>query len=117
MTELNIIIDCIAPQKTRQVRKDYLPYMTKDLRQRQQTVKNLHTTAKNTNDNNDWLNFKNSNAKLKKDIDSRQKQFITNKLDNRMDMWSTVKDINNTNKAAPPRNIVYKNQRGRECLS
>ena len=108
MTELNNIIDCIAPQNTRQVRKNYLPYMTKELRQRQQTVKNLHTTAKNTNDYNDWLNSKNSNAKLKKDIDSRQKQFITNKLDNRMDMWSTVKDINNTNKAVPPEILFTK---------
>ena len=76
MTELNIIIDCIAPQNVRQVKKNYLPYMTKDLRQRQQTVKNLHTTAKISNDNNDWLNFRNSNAQFKKDIDNRQKQYI-----------------------------------------
>ena len=57
MTELNNIIDCIAPQHTRQVRKNYLPYMSNELKQRQQTVKNLHTTAKNTPDNNDWLNY------------------------------------------------------------
>ena len=57
-TELNNIVDIIAPKKTRQVRKNYNPYMTETLRQKQQELQKLHSKAKHTGDRNNWTMYK-----------------------------------------------------------
>ena len=62
MTEINGIMNIIAPSKITQVRKDYKPYMTDDLQQRQQDNIQLLKTAKMTGRSCDWTEYKNNKA-------------------------------------------------------
>ena len=102
ISELNGIINIIAPSKIVQVRKNYILYMNEDLIQRQQTKTQLYNKAKMTGSTSDCTNIKNHKTTLVKDITNRQKQYINDKLNNTTDRWKTLKDINKTNKSDPP---------------
>ena len=58
MSEFNNIIDIIAPCTIKQVRKNYTPYISKVLRQKQKELKKLHNKAKRTQNSKDWLKYK-----------------------------------------------------------
>ena len=66
MTELNAIINIIAPSKIIQVRNDYTPYMTDDLQQRQTDNLQLLKTAKRTGQTSDWTEYRNKKHYLTK---------------------------------------------------
>lgn len=65
MSEFSNIIDIIAPHTIRQVRKNYTPYISKTLRQKQGKLRKLHIKAKRTQDNADWTKYKNTKATVK----------------------------------------------------
>ena len=91
MTEYNNIIDIICPNIIRQVKKNYIPYMNKSLRAKKLNLNRLHKQAKRSQDNNDWLNYKNTKAIVNKEISQNKTKYINNKLDNSNDRWSTIK--------------------------
>ena len=66
--------------------------MTEDLIQRQHTKTQLYNKAKMTGSTSDWTNFKNHKTTLDKDINKRQKKYISDKLNNIKDRWKTLKD-------------------------
>merc|ERR1712240_978445 len=76
MKEYNNIIEIIAPQTKRQVKKNYTPYINKETRKEKQNLHKLHTKAKQTQDNNHWREYKNHKATLNKKINKQRQDYI-----------------------------------------
>ena len=85
MNEYKNIIEIIAPQTKRQVKKNYTPYLTQETRKEKQNLQKLHTKAKQTQDINDWREYKNIKATLNKKINKQKQEYINKKLDNSED--------------------------------
>jgi len=90
MSEFNNIIGTIALRKIKQVRKNYTPYISKTLRQKQQELRKLHIKAKITQDNADWTKYKNTKATVNKLVSKHKSKYVTDKLDNSNDRWKTI---------------------------
>merc|ERR1712240_767534 len=110
MNEYNNIIEIIAPQTKRQVKKNYTPYLNKETRQEKHNLQRLHTKAKQTQDTNDWREYKNTKATLNKKINKQRTEYINKKLDNSGDRWKTLKEINNSKTFTSPRSIINKDK-------
>ena len=65
--------------------------------------------AINTNEFEDWLNFKNNRNNTQKMVKDAKKQYTTNKINNSHIKWRTIKNINNVNQQHPPNKIIYNN--------
>merc|ERR1712240_160382 len=76
MREYNNIIDMIAPQTKRQVRKNYTPYLNKETRQERHNLQQLHTKEKHTQDTNHWNEYRNTKAILNKNINKVKTEYI-----------------------------------------
>merc|ERR1712240_304919 len=79
MKEYNNIIEIIAPQTKQQVKKNYTPYINKETRLERQNLQKLHTKAKQTQDNNDWREYKNNKATLNKKINKQKNSLYKQK--------------------------------------
>ena len=110
MSEFNNVIEIIAPCTIKQERKNYAPYINTTLRNKQRILQRLYNKAKKTKCNEDWLNYKNTKARLNKEVSQQKKKYISNKLNNSNDRWKTLKDLNNTNAITTPRNIIKNNK-------
>ena len=97
MSEYNNVIEIIAPCNIQQVRKNYTPYLSKAILQKQKNLQKLYNKAKQTKCNEDWLKYKNTKTSVNKEISQLRKKYITDKLDSSNDRWKTVKDLNNNN--------------------
>ena len=85
MSEFNNIIKIIAPCTVKQVRKNYTPYISKVLRQKQNELRKLYTKAKRTQNNDDWIKYKNTKVTVNKLLAQHKSKYITNKLNNSND--------------------------------
>ena len=59
MREFNNIIEIIAPRTKRQVKKNYTPYLNKETREGKKKLYQMHNKAKQTQQNDDWREYKN----------------------------------------------------------
>ena len=59
MREYNNIIDIIAPQTKRQVKKNFTPYLNKETREGKKQLHKMHTKAKQTQEDKHWREYKN----------------------------------------------------------
>merc|ERR1712240_391568 len=64
MKEFNNIIEIIALQTKRQVKKNYTPYLNKETRKEKKQLNKMHTRAKQTQDDEHWQEHKNYKATL-----------------------------------------------------
>ena len=87
ITELNNIINIIAPSKITQIRKNYTPYMSKGMTKRQKDLKKMYNKATKSKSNIDWNEYKNLKAVLDKDITKKQRIYYDNKLNSSKDRW------------------------------
>merc|ERR1712240_198451 len=99
-----------APKTKRQERKNYTPYLNKETRQEKHKLQRLHTKAKQTQDANDWKEYKNNKATLNKKISKQKTEYINKKLEKSSDRWKTLKEINNTKSFTSPRSITNKDK-------
>ena len=110
MSEFNNVIEVIAPCTIKQEQKNYAPYISTNLRNKQRILQQLYNKARKTKCNEDWLKYKNTKARLNKEISQQKKKHISNKLNNSNDRWKTLKELNNTNSITTPRNIIKNNK-------
>merc|ERR1712240_944761 len=108
MREFNNIIEIIAPKTKRQVKKNYTPYLNKETREGKKKLYQMHNKAKQTQQNDDWREYKNYRATINKQIDRQKQEYINKKLDNSEDRWKTLNEINNKTTFTSPRSIIYK---------
>merc|ERR1712240_396692 len=80
MREFNNIIDIVAPQTKRQVKKNYTPYLNKETRQEKKQLHKMHTKAKQTQENDHWREYKNQKAILNKKINKQKQEYINKKI-------------------------------------
>ena len=85
MSEFNNIIEIIAPCKIKQEQKNYTPYINKIMRYKQRKFRKLYDKAKRSNNDEDWLKYKNTKATLNKEIAQSKKIYIANKLNHTKD--------------------------------
>ena len=120
-SELNLIINCIAPKKRIQLTKKFAPYINKQLKA-EITIKNSqYKKYIKTKDKNDLLEFRNKRREVNHKIKQAKnayysKIFSNNNSKDKSDddnifksnvMWKTLKDTTNTNKGGTPSNIIY----------
>ena len=67
-SEFNNVIEIIAPCTVKQERKNYAPYINTTLRNKQRILQQLYNKARKTKCNEDWLKYKNTKAKLNKEV-------------------------------------------------
>merc|ERR1712240_891276 len=108
MRGINNIIEIIAPRTKRQVKKNYTPYLNKETREGKKKLYQMHKKAKQTQQNDDWREYKNYRATINKQIDRQKQEYINKKLDNSEDRWKTLNEINNKSTFTSPRSIIYK---------
>ena len=58
ITELSLIIECIAPSKKVQCSKSYAPWITKEFIRESKLKDELHKIAKVSNNGDDWRKFR-----------------------------------------------------------
>merc|ERR1712240_850711 len=108
MRGINNIIEIIAPRTKRQVKKNYTPYLNKETREGKKKLYQMHKKAKQTQQNDDWREYKNYRATINKQIDRQKQEYINKKLDNSEDRWKTLNEINNKSTFTSPRSIIHK---------
>merc|ERR1712240_269665 len=108
MRGINNIIEIIAPRTKRQVKKNYTPYLNKETREGKKKLYQMHNKAKQTQQDEDWREYKNYRATINKQIDRQKQEYINKKLDNSEDRWKTLNKINNKSTFTSPRSIIHK---------
>ena len=136
MTELNLIIDTIAPTRVIQISKCHTPYIDEQCRQLIDARDKLYDFAIFTKDHDDWRIFRHKRNEVEKLIESKKKEHFTKKFTtnrpqninnnhnnfqnidqkrntntdtNGHGMWKNLKKFSGTNKAIPPRSIISNN--------
>merc|ERR1712243_128683 len=89
-------------------KKNYTPYLSKETRKGKKKLYQMHNKAKQTQDNDDWREYKNYRAAINKQIDRQKQEYINKKLNNSEDRWKTLNEINNKSTFTSPRNIIHK---------
>ena len=125
LNELHIIINAIAPKKRIQVKNDYCPFLTKDLKTAIKERDNLLLIAKTSRNITDYINFKNKRNAVDKEFKQKKHKYYNNILgkNNNNDydsilnidtpieasrkLWKTVKEYTKTNKHSTPNTIIY----------
>merc|ERR1712243_133998 len=95
MQEFNNIIEIIAPRTKRQIKKNYTPYLNKETREAKKKLNEIHNKAKQTQQDDDWREYKNQRATINKQVDNQKQEYITKKLNNKSTFES-------------PRSIIHK---------
>merc|ERR1712240_36348 len=108
MREFNNIIEIIAPRTKRQVKKNYTPYLNKETREAKKKLNEMHNKAKQTQQDDDWREYKNQRAIINKQVDTQKQEYITKRLNNSENRWKTLNDINNKSTFESPRSIIHK---------
>merc|ERR1712240_964750 len=85
MRELNNIIEIIAPRTKRQVKKNYTLYLNQETREGKKKLYQINKKAKQTQQNEDWREYKNHRATINKQIDRQKQEYINKKLNNSED--------------------------------
>ena len=78
--ELNSIIECIAPQKKVQFRKDYKPYLNSELLEKIKMSNDYLKEAIKSNDITDWRQFKHYRNDTMKSINMERKKLYFRKI-------------------------------------
>ena len=111
--EINTIINTIAPRKITQIRKNYAPHIDTETLTAIHERKRLHNIAKTTQEQDNWRHYRNHRNQLNKLLKNKKQQYFSDKFNStdkyRKDMWTTLKDITNTNKQQTPRAITHNN--------
>merc|ERR1712240_159741 len=107
MREFNNTIEIIAPKTKRQVKKNYTPYLNKETREGKKKLNQMHNKAKQTQQDEDWREYKNLRATINKQIDRQKQEYINKKLNNSEDRWKTLNEINNKSAFTSPRSIIH----------
>merc|ERR1712243_427621 len=89
-------------------KKNYTPYLSKETRERKKKLNQMHNKAKQTQQDEDWREYKNYRATINKQIDRQKQEYINKKLNNSEDRWKTLNEINNKSTFTSPRNIIHK---------
>merc|ERR1711954_230420 len=108
MREFNNIIEIIAPRTKRQTKKNYTPYLNKETREAKKKLNEIHNKAKQTQQDDDWREYKNQRATINKQVDNQKQEYITKRLNNSENRWKTLNDINNKSTFESPRSIIHK---------
>ncbi len=129
-TELNNIIDIIAPKYKIQTKTTHAPYIDKHLLQQIQQRQSYHNTACQTNLPEDWRQYRHYRNYLNRQLNNKKTEYYTNKF-NKIDtntntdnntnnntdnpkqnnkMWRTLQTLTKTNKQQTPKQIIHDNK-------
>ena len=119
ITELNNIIQTIAPSRLVQCKNRYNKWYNKDIETQADIKNKAHDKAKMTNDPDDWRDFRRQRNKYNNDIKTAKNNYYYNQLtirdkrdkndiklknnltsDNKL--WTTVKDMTDSCNKTPP---------------
>merc|ERR1712240_202393 len=76
-------------------------------REGKKKLNQMHNKAKQTQQDDDWREYKNYRATINKQIDRQKQEYINKKLTNSEDRWKTLNEINNKSTFTSPRNIIH----------
>ena len=108
--ELNTLIDTIAPCKIVQNKKDYCPYYDNEILNDIQNNKNMLKLAIETNDKDNWRNFKNNTINLNTKIEEAKKEYFKKGFSSKNDQWKFLKKFNENLGQQIPNNINFEGE-------
>ena len=108
--ELNSIIDHFTEPKIIQFTKKYIPFYNEELRNNIYENNKLLTKAIDSNEIEDWRNFKNKRNSMQKDIQKVKTSYYKEKFENNKDKWKILKEIHENKKQQTPNNITFENK-------
>ena len=106
-TELNSIIEMIAPTKYQQFKKKYTPYYNKKTVQDRKTMNEYLTDAIKTNNQYSWRLFKNFRNSFFKGVKELAANYIKNRFMHYKDKWKCIKEYNGNSKTNPPSTLIH----------
>ena len=98
INEFNIIIDNIAPSKTVNYKKDYAPYVNKNLKEKIIYNHRLISIAIQSNKTKNQRIFRHNKNTLNKDVDNAKAKYMKENLGHPKKGWNTLKTFDNTSK-------------------
>ena len=105
-SKLTFILDTMAPMKTVQIRKHYVPWLSRDTQALMKERDRLHKVASVNGNNEDWQNFKNIRNKINNKLKFEEKKWHAEKIklcgSNSSKMWKCVKGVLNWNRSSQP---------------
>ena len=94
--ELSSIVNFLAPATVRQVRKDWCPFIGRELRARMTTNNRLLTKAITKNQASDWRDFRLERAKINDDIIAAENEYNAKNLNDTRLRWSSYRRLNSS---------------------
>ena len=108
-TRLNNILDLMAPIKTIQVRKKYCPWLSNETKVLQTKRNDLQKKAADTNNPNDWSEYKKVRNKVNNRLKHEKKDWQRNKLESvendASKSWKNIKGWLNWTSGGPPKSL------------
>ena len=97
--ELDTIIETIAPSRLIQCKNIYNKWYNKDIERQAKIKDKAHSKAKQTNDPDDWRDFRRQRNKYNNDIKTSKNKYYYNRL--------TVRDKNDKNNIKLKDNLTF----------
>jgi hypothetical protein len=108
---LTRILDCMAPIRTIQTRKNYAPHMGEESKRLQGLRNGAQERAVMTQDPEDWREYRSlrnqTTASMRRDQTSWRKQKLCSEDNSPTDIWSSVKRILGWDSAGPPSQLFF----------
>ena len=109
---LTDILDVMAPVKTFQVRTKFVPWLSKDTVELMKERDRLHKIAAETNDKDDWKEFKMARNKINNKLKYEESKWQKFRLEqcglHSAKVWKNVKGILNWQSSGSPSKLFYK---------
>ena len=106
-SELNNIVEMLAPSKVVPVKKNWTPYVNSELRAKIKFNNTLLTRAINLGDPGDWSAFRANRLRINKNLELARAEYITKNLHKGSTQWKTLKMETGKNSFVTPKSIIY----------
>lgn len=108
MTELNRMIDTLAPAHRVQLNKKHSPFIDTESLALINTRKEHYARARQTDTPEDWRQYRHTNNLTNRLLAKKKRDYLTNKFDskNTNTMWTALKNQTGTNKQQQPTTII-----------
>ena len=109
-SEFNSIIDFLAPLKVVNLKKNYAPYLSNELKDQIKNTDKLLTNAIKSKTQDDWRKYRHEKNALNKKIDDAKTGYLKYKIGHPKKGWKVLNEFKGNLKAHPPSKLIHKNK-------
>jgi hypothetical protein len=100
------LLNCLAPMRIVQCRKNYARWVQEEERQLIKERKDAYDEARSTNTNEYWRIYRSINSRVNKELRAAKRKWMFDKLSNNCnvkEVWATAKEFWNSGAQGPPK--------------